>query len=38
MFPKNIKLVLIITIIFVMSLGSVALFADCDMMAMIAKE
>lgn len=38
MFSKNIKSILIITLIFVMSLISVVLNADCDMMAMIAKE
>lgn len=38
MFSKNMKSVLIITIIFVMSFVSVVLFADCEMMAMIAKK
>ena len=38
MFSKNIKSILIITILFVMSFVSVILYADCDMMTMIAKE
>jgi len=38
MFSKNMKSVLIIMIVFIMSLGSVVLYADCEMMAMIAKK
>lgn len=38
MFTEKKKLVFIIMIIFVMSFVSVVLFADCDMMAMIAKK
>lgn len=37
-FSKNIKLVVIITLIFVISFASVILYADCDKMALIAKE
>lgn len=36
MFSKNIKLVTIIMIVFIMS--SVALFAECDMFAMISQK
>ena len=38
MFSKSITLVIIIMIVFIMSLSTVALYADCDMMALIAKE
>jgi len=38
MFTEKKKLFLIITILFVMSFVSVSLYADCDMMAMIAKK
>lgn len=38
MFSKSITLVIIIMIVFIMSLSTVALYADCDMAAMIAKE
>jgi len=38
MFTGKKKLVFIITLIFVMSFVSVVLYADCDMMAMIAKK
>ncbi|MDP8202413.1 MAG: T9SS type A sorting domain-containing protein [Candidatus Tenebribacter burtonii] len=38
MFTEKKKLFLIITILFVMSFVSVVLYADCDMMAMIAKK
>jgi len=37
MFSKNIKSIMTITMLLVMSLGSVVLFADCDMMAMQSK-
>ena len=38
MFSKNIKSIIIIMIVFIMSLSSVVLIAECDMMAMIAKK
>ncbi len=38
MFIKNMKSILIITLLFVMSFVSISLYADCDMMAMIAKK
>ena len=38
MFSKNMKSVLIIMMIFIMSFVSVGLSADCEMMAMIAKK
>ena len=38
MFTKNNKLVLIIIIIFIMSLSSVVLYAECDFMAMLARN
>ena len=37
MFFKNIKSIMTITMLLIMSLGSVVLFADCDMMAMQSK-
>ncbi len=38
MFSKNIKSVVIIMIVFIMSLSSIVLYANCDMIAMLAKE
>jgi len=38
MFPKNMKLILTISIIIVMSLGSFVLYADCDMITMLSKD
>ncbi|MDP8203469.1 MAG: hypothetical protein P9L95_02920, partial [Candidatus Tenebribacter mawsonii] len=38
MFPKNIKSILIVTMLLVMVLSSVVLYADCDYMAMLSKN
>ena len=38
MFLKNMKSILIITILFVMSLGSFVLYADCDMITMLSRD
>ncbi|NQT65596.1 MAG: T9SS type A sorting domain-containing protein [FCB group bacterium] len=38
MFSKNMKMIMIIAMLFVISLSTIMLYADCEMMAMIAKK